>query len=67
MTFELTNAPAAFMSLMNRVLQPYLDRWVIVFNDDMLVYSRNTEEYAEQLKVVLQTLWERKLYAKLRK
>ena len=67
MPFGLTNAPAAFMDLMNRVFQPYLDRFVIVFIDDILVYSGGSEEYSEHLKIVLQTLRERQLYAKLSK
>ena len=67
MPFGLTNAPAAFMDLMNRVFQPYLDRFVIVFIDDILVYSGSSEEHSEHLKIVLQTLRERQLYAKLSK
>ena len=67
MLFGLTNAPAAFMDLMNRVFQPYLDRFVIVFIDDILVYSGSSEEHSEHLRIVLQTLRERQLYAKLSK
>ena len=67
MSFGLTNAPAAFMDLMNRVFQPYLDRFVIVFIDDILVYSGSSEEHSEHLRIVLQTLRERQLYAKLSK
>ena len=67
MPFSLTNAPAAFMDLMNRVFQPYLNRFVIVFIDDILVYSGSPEEHSEHLRIVLQTLRERQLYAKLRK
>ena len=67
MPFGLTNAPAAFMDLMNRVFQPYLDRFVIVFIDDILVYSGGSEEHSEHLRIVLQTLRERQLYAKLSK
>ena len=67
MPFGLTNAPAAFMDLMNRVFQPYLDRFVIIFIDDILVYSGSSEEHSEHLKIVLQTLRERQLYAKLSK
>ena len=67
MPFGLTNAPAAFMALMNRVFQPYLDQFVIVFIDDILVYSRDKEEHANHLRTVLQTLRGKQLYAKLSK
>ena len=67
MPFGLTNAPAAFMDLMNRVFQPYLDRFIIVFINDILVYSGSSEEHSEHLRLVLQTLRERQLYAKLSK
>ena len=67
MPFGLTNAPTAFMDLMNRVFQPYLDRFVIVFIDDILVYSGSLEEHSEHLRIVLKTLRERQLYAKLSK
>ena len=67
MLFGLTNAPAAFTDLMNRVFQPYLDRFVIVFIDDILVYLGSPEEYSEHLRIVLQTLREQQLYAKLSK
>jgi hypothetical protein len=67
MPFGLTNAPAAFMDLMNRVFQPYLDQFVIVFIDDILVYSRSREEHAEHLRIVLQTLRDRQLFAKFDK
>ena len=53
MPFELTNAPAAFIDLMNRVFQPYLDRFVIIFIDDILVYSGSSEEHSEHLRIVL--------------
>ena len=53
MPFGLTNAPAAFMDLMNRVFQLYLDRFVIVFIDDILVYSGSSEEHSEHLRIVL--------------
>ena len=67
MPFGLTNAPAAFMDLMNRVFSPYLDKFVIIFIDDIIVYSGNLEEHAEHLRTVLQILRERQLYAKLSK
>ncbi|KAJ8768723.1 hypothetical protein K2173_023627 [Erythroxylum novogranatense] len=67
MLFGLTNAPAAFMDLMNRVFRPYLDQFVVVFIDDILVYSRNEHDHSEHLRIVLQTLRERQLYAKLSK
>ena len=67
MPFGLTNAPAAFIDLMNRVFSPYLDKFVIVFIDDMLVYSGSLEEHSENLRIVLQTLRERQLHAKLSK
>ena len=67
MPFGLTNAPATFMDLMNRVFSPYLDKFVIVFIDDILVYSGNPEEHAEHLRKVLQILREHQLYAKFSK
>ena len=67
MPFGLTNVPAAFMDLMNRVFRPYLDQFVVVFIDDILVYSKNEEEHEQHLKIVLQTLREKQLYAKLSK
>ena len=67
MPFGLNNAPTAFMDLMNRVFSPYLDKFVIVFIDDILVYSGSLEEHSEHLRIVLQTLRERQLYAKLSK
>ena len=67
MPFGLTNAPAAFMDLMNRLFQSYLDRFFIVFIDDILVYSGSLEEHSEYLRIVLQTLREQQLYAKLSK
>ena len=65
MPFSLTNAPAAFMDLMNLVFQPYLDRFIRVFIDDILVYSCSSEEHSKHLRIVLWTLRERQLYAKL--
>ena len=67
MPFGLTNAPAIFMALMNKVFQPYLDKFVIVFIDDIMVYSRDEEEHANHLRLVLQTLREKQLYAKFNK
>ncbi|KAH0658050.1 hypothetical protein KY289_026798 [Solanum tuberosum] len=67
MSFGLTNAPVAFMDLMNRVFKQYLDLFVIVFIDDILIYSRNEEEHASHLRVVLQTLTDRQLFAKFNK
>ena len=67
MPFGLTNAPAAFMALMNRVFQPYLDQFVNVFIDDILIYSRNKEDHVNHLCLVLQTLQDKQLYAKLSK
>ena len=59
MPFGLTNAPTTFIDLMNQVFQPYLDRLVIVFIDDILVYSGSPEEHSEHLRIVFQTLRER--------
>ncbi|KAK9029043.1 hypothetical protein V6N11_026169 [Hibiscus sabdariffa] len=67
MPFGLTNAPAAFMDMMNRVFRPYLDQFVVVFIDDILIYSRSKAEHVEHLRIVLQTLRDHRLYAKLSK
>lgn len=67
MSFGLTNAPAAFMELMNGVFRPYLDSFVIVFIDDILVYSKTEEDHVRHLRIVLQRLREEKLYAKFSK
>ena len=67
MPFGLSNAPAAFMELMNRVFRPYLDQFVIVFIDDILVYSKTKEDHANHLRLVLKTLREHQLYAKFKK
>ena len=67
MLFRLTNAPTAFMDLMHRVFQPYLDRFVVVFMDDILIYSKSEEDHKGHLRVVLQTLREHQLYAKFNK
>jgi hypothetical protein len=66
-SFGLTNALAYFMYLMNKVFMEYLDKFVIVFIDDLLVYSRSEEEHEEHLRLVLQKLRDHKLYAKLSK
>ena len=63
----LTNAPPAFMDLMNQVFEEYLDKFVIVFIDDILVYSRTMEEHDLHLKMVLEKLKEKRLYAKFSK
>jgi len=65
--FGLTKAPATFMCLMNGILRKYLDRFVIVFLDDILIYSKSEEEHEEHLRMVLQVLREHQLYAKLSK
>ena len=67
MPFGLTNAPVVFMDLMIRIFQPYLDQFVIVFIDDILIYSGSKEDHEENLRVVLQILRENKLYAKFNK
>ena len=67
MPFGLTNAPVAFMDLMHRVFQPYLDQFVVVFVDDILIYSQSEEEHEDHLRVVLQLLRDHQLYAKFNK
>ncbi|GJU70393.1 putative reverse transcriptase domain-containing protein [Tanacetum coccineum] len=67
MPFGLTNAPAVFMDLINRVCKPYLDKFVIVFINDILIYSHNKEEHANHLRIILELLKKEKLYAKFSK
>jgi hypothetical protein len=67
MSFELTNAPAYFMYLMNKVFMEYLDRFVVVFIDDILIFSKTMEEHEEHLRLVLKKLRSNQLYAKLSK
>ena len=67
MSFGLRNAPAYFMYLMNSVFMPELDKFVVVFIDDILIYSENEADHAERLRIVLSRLREHKLYAKFSK
>ncbi|KAA3466005.1 Retrotransposon protein [Gossypium australe] len=67
MPFGLTDAPTVFMDLMNKIFKPYLDRFVVVYSDDILVYSRDENEHADHLRIVSQTLREKQLYAKFSK
>ena len=67
MPFGLTNAPAAFIDLMHRVFQPYLDKFVVVFIDDILIYSKSEEEQEGYLRIFIQALRDHQLYAKFNK
>ena len=67
MSFGLTNAPTTFMSLMNGIFKPYLDHFVIVFIDDILIYSKSKKEHEDHLRIVLGVLREKRLYAKFSK
>ena len=67
MSFGLTNAPAYFMSMMNKVFMEFLDKFVVVFIDDIMVYSKNEEEHKEHLRLVIEKLREHQLYAKFSK
>jgi hypothetical protein len=66
MSFGLTNAPAYFLYLVNKVFMEYLDKFMVVFIDDILIFSKNEEEHDENLRLVLQKLRENQLYAKLK-
>jgi len=67
MPFGVTNTPAMFMDYMNRIFWPFLDKFVVVFIDDILIYSKTQEEHAEHVRLVLGVLREKQLYAKLSK
>jgi hypothetical protein len=67
MSFGLSNAPTYFMFLMNRVFMEYLDKFVVVFIDDILIFSKNEETHDKHLRMVLQKLRENQIYAKLNK
>ena len=67
MPFGLTNAPTAFMDLMHKVFQPYLDQFIVVFVDDILIYSQSEEEHEDHLRIVLQALREHQLYTRCNK
>lgn len=67
MAFELTNAPAYFMNLMNKIFMEYLDQFIVVFIDDILIYSQNEEEHKQHLRLVLEKLRQQQLYAKFSK
>ena len=65
MHFRITNAPVIFMCLMNNVMHKYLDKFLVIFIDDILIYSKSEEEHKEHLKIVLQELQEHHLYARV--
>ena len=67
MPFGITNAPAIFMCLMNNLMHKYLDKFVVMFIDDILIYSKSEEEHKEHLKIVLQKLHEHQIYANFSK
>jgi hypothetical protein len=67
MSFGLTNAPAYFMNLMNKVFMEYLDRFIVVFIDNILIYSKDDSDHEEHLRMVLQKLRDNQLYAKFSK
>ena len=67
MSFRLTNAPTALMDLMNRVFRSFLDRFVVLFIDNILVYSNDRKDHGTHIRVVLETLRKEQLFAKLSK
>ena len=67
MPFGLTNAPSIFMNLMNTIFQPYLDTFVVVFIDDILVYTNDEEEHKKHFTIMLETFRAKKLYANILK
>lgn len=67
MLFSLTNTPVVFMDLMNRIFKEYLDRFVVVFIDNILMYSRNKKEHAKHLRIVLGILKQKQFYIKFKK
>ena len=67
MSFGLTNAPATFSRLMNSIFMEYLDKFVVVYLDDILIYLKNEQDHAEHLRLVLEKLREHRLYAKFSK
>jgi len=67
MPFRVTNAPTVFMDYINWIFRPYLDKFIIVFIDDILIYSKDEKEHADHLRVVLEVLREHQLYGKLSK
>ena len=67
MPFGVTNAPAFFMDLMHRIFRPFLDKFVVIFVDDILIYSKTEQEHDEHLRIVLETLLREDLYARLSK
>ena len=67
MPFGLTNSPTTFLCLMNNILSKYLDKFVVNFMDDILIYSKNKQEHEDHLKIILQVLREQQLFAKFSK
>ena len=67
MTFEPINAPIVFMDLKNRVFQPYLDKFMVIFIDNILIYSKDKEEHAKHLRMLLETFTEHQVYARRKK